>query len=342
MASDYQYEAFPILRDFLSYHENIKAHSAKTVNEYYLDLRMFFRYMLRLRSPELRDQPIDEIDIRNIDLNFVKSVSVSDILSYLTFLSKEREGSNKTKAFGEHGLSAKTKARKQASIRSFYNYMTKTIHLMEHNPALAIDSPKQKKTLPHFLEESECYRLLDAVSGPFEERDYCIILLFLSCGLRVSELVGLNISDIRDDMVRVRGKGNKERMLFLNDACQEAIDDYLLTRNDEQVDDKSNDALFISRNYCRISTRGVQKMIDKTLLRAGIDVDKYSPHKLRHTAATLMLQNGVDVRTLQDVLGHENLNTTQIYTHVDNEGLRVAAMANPIGRRRKNTKPNEQ
>jgi site-specific recombinase XerD len=328
MAIDYQRLAPSILCDFLSYHENIKMHSAKTVEEYFLDLRMFFRYLKQQRDLELRETEFDEIDILNVDLSFVKSVTVSDILGYLTFLSHKRNGT-------KIGLNAKSKARKQASIRSFYTYLTKTMHLMDVNPALSIDSPKQKKTLPHFLSESECHRLLDAVSGPFEARDYCIILLFLSCGLRISELVGINISDIRDDTIRIRGKGNKERILFLSEACQQAIDDYLLLRDSEQIAELEKDALFISRNFRRIHVRSVQLMVEKVLMKAGLDANIYSPHKLRHTAATLMLQNGVDVRTLQDVLGHENLNTTQIYTHVDSEGLRVAAIANPMGKRKR-------
>lgn len=329
MAIDYQRMAPPILCDFLSYHENIKMHSAKTVEEYFFDLRMFFRYLKKQRNSELRDSSLDEITILDVDLAFVKSVTVSDILGYMTFLSHKKNGM-------QTGLNAKSKARKQACIRSFFTYLTKTMHLMDVNPALSIDSPKQKKTLPHFLNESECHRLLDAISGPFESRDYCIILLFLSCGLRISELVGINISDIRDDTIRIRGKGNKERILYLNQACQEAIHDYLLIRDSERIADQDKDALFISRNFRRIHVRSVQQMVEKALTKAGLDANQYSPHKLRHTAATLMLQNGVDVRTLQDVLGHENLNTTQIYTHVDNEGLRIAAIANPISKRHKN------
>ena len=337
MSIDYLTEAPPILRDFLSYHENIKVHSPKTVEEYFLDLRMFFRYLKQQRNPDLRSAVFDEIDILDITLDFVKTVSVSDILGYMTFLSQKRDGIKRTdeRTQNHHGLNAKSKARKQASIRSFYNYLTKTMHLMDVNPATSIDSPKQKKTLPHYLNEAECNRLLDAVSPPFEARDYCILLLFLSSGIRISELVGINIPDLQGESLRIRGKGNKERILYLNEACQEAIEDYLLERNSEQIVEADKNALFISRNHRRISARGVQQMVDKTLLKAGLDIEKYSPHKLRHSAATLMLQNGVDVRTLQDVLGHESLTTTQIYTHVDNEGLRVAAAANPLGKRKK-------
>ena len=195
--------------------------------------------------------------------------------------------------------------------------------------------PKRQASLPKYLEESECERLLAACDGPFGYRDYCILMLFLSCGLRVSELVSLNTTDIYEDHLRVLGKGNKERVVFFADGCREAIDDYLAVRNDEKLPPEDKNALFISRDNRRISVRGVQKMVDKKLLQAGLDASRYSPHKLRHTAATLMLKNGVDTRALQEVLGHSNLNTTQIYTHLDNAALHEAAMANPIGRKTK-------
>ena len=198
-----------------------------------------------------------------------------------------------------------------------------------------MDNPKLKKSLPHFLHEDECDRLLDAVQGPFEVRDYCILLLFMSCGLRVSELVGLNINDVAEDSLRVHGKGNKDRMVFITPEVREAIDDYLAVRDEEKIEPGHENALFISRNFRRISVRGVQKMVEKNLRLAGLDTTQISTHKLRHTAATLMLQNGVDVRTLQDVLGHESLNTTQIYTHVEDTSLREAARANPIAKRKR-------
>ena len=195
--------------------------------------------------------------------------------------------------------------------------------------------PKRQASLPKFLEEDECVRLLNACDGPFVYRDYAIIMLFISCGLRISELVSLNIHDIHEDYLRVVGKGNKERVVFFADGCREAIDDYLAVRNNEKVPDKDKDALFISQKNCRFGVRGVQQMIEKKLKLAGLDPPRYSPHKLRHTAATLMLKNGVDIRALQEVLGHSNLNTTQIYTHLDNASLHEAAMANPIGRRKR-------
>ena len=195
--------------------------------------------------------------------------------------------------------------------------------------------PKRQASLPRYLEESECERLLAACDGAFAERDYAILMLFLSCGLRVSELVSLNLTDVYEDHVRVLGKGNKERVVFFAEGCREAIDDYLMVRDDEKVKESDKKALFISRKHCRIGTRGVQNMLEQKLLAAGLDASRYSPHKLRHTAATLMLKNGVDTRALQEVLGHSNLNTTQIYTHLDNAALHEAAMANPIGRKTK-------
>ena len=239
---------------------------------------------------------------------------------------------------------ASTRARKAASIRSFYKYLTNKAKLLSENPLQDLDSPKTRKSLPRYLDLEGSIQLLESVDGPNQERDRCILTLFLNCGLRISELIGLNITDVRGDQLRVLGKGNKERILYLNDACMEEIQNYLTVRNAQTVIDRN--ALFLSNRRTRISKAAVEKLVKKYLLKAGLDSTQYSPHKLRHTAATLMLQNGVDVRTLQEVLGHEHLNTTQIYTHVDNENLRMAAKANPLGRvktgRKKPTPPPPQ
>ena len=216
-----------------------------------------------------------------------------------------------------------------------FDYLLLKRELISSNPAADIDAPRLRKTLPVYLNEPDAVKLLDAVRGPYAERDFCMLLLLLSCGMRVSELAGLNLKDVNGETVRVLGKGNKERILYLNPACQQAIQDYLSVRDGTNVHPKDQDALFLSRNHRRISVDSIQILVKRTCPAAGLDPERYSPHKLRHTAATLMLQNGVDVRTLQEVLGHESLNTTQIYTHIDNEGLRTAARANPIGRYKK-------
>jgi hypothetical protein len=324
---DYRSEAPPVLRDFLSYHETIKGHSRATVDEYFLDLRNFFRYLKIERGLVPRSTELDDISIQDVDLKLIASVTLNDVYDYMAFLSRDKV-KNERSHEPEYGLMASSRARKIATIRSFYKYLTVKTKQLDVNPVEGLDTPKTTKSLPRYLTLDESRRLLDAVDGVNRERDYCIICLFLNCGLRISEIVGLNIGDVRGDSLRVLGKGNKERIVYLNDACQAAIEAYKPVRS--QMVGSSVSALFVSNRRQRMGREAVHAMVKKTLLKAGLDPDKYSSHKLRHTAATLMLQNGVDVRTLQEVLGHEHLNTTQIYTHVDNSELRVAAQANPL------------
>ena len=323
----YREDAPKILKDFLVYHETIKGHSKATVDEYYLDLRTFFRYLKISRNIVPRDTDIDDISISDVDRDFVAAVTLTEVYDYLAYLSRDRVKNQRSRE-AEYGLSASSRARKIATIRSFYKYLTVKAKLLSENPVQDLDSPKVPKSLPRYLSLDESRSLLESVDGKNSERDYCIICLFLNCGLRISELVGLNLSDVRSDNLRIFGKGSKERIVYLNDACAEAINDYLAVRKNIAAVDRN--ALFLSNRRTRMSRETVHHMVKTTLLKAGLDPDKYSSHKLRHTAATLMLQNGVDVRTLQEVLGHEHLNTTQIYTHVDNSELRTAAEANPL------------
>ena len=330
--TNYRDEAPQVLCDFLSYHETINAHSQNTVDEYFLDLRNFFRYMKQARDPALRDKPWDEISILDVDVAFIRSITLTDIYGYLTYLSRDRAqqpNSDRT----EYGLSATTRARKIATLRSFFNYLTQKAHLLEVNPVKDLDSPKLMKTLPKYLTLDESMELLESVDGTNSERDYCILTLFLNCGLRISELIGLNLSDIQDDALRVLGKGNKVRIVYLNDACKDALSYYLDVRR--PISGRDQNALFLSSRDQRISRSTVHALVKKHLARAGLDSTQYSAHKLRHTAATLMLGSGVDVKAVQEVLGHEHLNTTEIYTHIDNEALRVAARANPLGKVKK-------
>ena len=325
--ADYRSEAPRVIRDFLVYHETIKGHSRATVDEYFLDLRNFFRYLKIERGIVPRSSELDEISIMDVDLNFVGSVTLEEVYDYLSYLARDRV-KNENSREKSYGLSATTRARKIATIRSFYKYLTLKTKQLEVNPVADLDSPKTTKTLPRYLTLDESKRLLEAVDGVNKERDYCILCLFLNCGLRISELVGLNMGDVQPDCLRVLGKGSKERMVYLNDAARAAIDAYLPVRRTMAA--QGCDALFVSNRRKRMSTDSVHAMVKKTLLKAGLDPDKYSSHKLLHTAATLMIQHGVDVRTVQEVLGHEHLNTTEIYTHVDNAELRVAADANPL------------
>lgn len=326
---DYRSEAPEILRDFLSYHETIKAHSQKTVDEYFLDLRNFFRYLKMSRDPSLKGSAFNDIDIMDVDLDFIRSVTLTDVYGYMSYLSRERaqhQNSSRT----NYGLSAASRARKISTIRSFYGYLTNKVHLIEQNPVKEMDTPKLRKNLPKYLTLDESLHLLDAVDGPNRERDYAILTLFLNCGLRISELCGLNLPDIQDEALRVLGKGNKVRIVYLNSACLDALNAYLAVRR--PIMGRDQDALFLSSRNERISKSTVHALVKKHITAAGLDATQYSSHKLRHTAATLMLQNGVDVRAVQEVLGHEHLNTTEIYTHIDNEALRVAARANPLSK----------
>lgn len=324
---DYRTEAPEIIKGFLTYHETIKGHSSKTVDEYYLDLRTFFRFLKIHRGIVPRNSELDEVSISDIDLDFVKSVTVTEAYEYLSFLTRDKIKNQRSRE-SEYGTKASTRARKVSTLRSFYKYLTVKAKVLETNPLQDLDVPKIPKTLPRYLTLPEAQALLSSVDGKNKERDYCILCIFLNCGLRISEIVGLNIQDIRVDHIRVFGKGSKERIIYINEACAQAINDYLEVRKNIAAIDRN--ALFLSNRRTRMSREAVHSMVKISLKRAGLDADKYSSHKLRHTAATLMLQNGVDVRTLQELLGHDNLNTTQIYTHVDNSELRVAAEANPL------------
>ena len=323
---DYRTDAPPLLRDFLVYHETIQGHSRRTVDEYFLDLRGFFRFLKLDKHLIPANTPMDEISIDDVTLELARGVTLTDIYAYMNYLSRDRH------------LNAASRARKVATIRSFYKYLTNKAKLLEQNPVQDLDSPRLKKSLPKYLSLDESVELLDSVQGKNAVRDYCILTLFLNCGLRISELVGLNKTDVREDQLRVLGKGNKERVLYLNDACQKALQDWMVERNTLTLADQN--ALFVTlQNRRRISKAAVHKLVKKHLSDAGLDSSQYSSHKLRHTAATLMLQNGVDVRTLQEVLGHDHLNTTQIYTHVDNDDLRSAARANPLGQVKRRGRP---
>lgn len=320
-------DAPDILLEFLEYHSTVRGHSDKTVMGYYLDLKILFRFLKRRRRLVDPATPFNEIDITDIDIDFIKTIRIEELYRYQSFSPEALNSSI--------GLSPASRCRRTSSVKSFFNYLTNKRHLLEKNVCQELDMPKRQASLPKYLEESECERLLAACEGTYALRDYCMLMLFMSCGLRVSELVSLNTTDIYEDHLRVLGKGNKERVIYFAEGCREAIDDYLSVRDGENLPKGEENAMFISRDRRRISVRGVQKMLDKKLKLAGLDSSRYSPHKLRHTAATLMLKNGVDTRALQEVLGHSNLNTTQIYTHLDNTALHEAAMANPIGRKKK-------
>jgi len=273
----------------------------------------------------------------DVDYNFIESVTITEVYEYLSFLARDRPSRPKSRNTG-YGLSAASRARKTAVIRSYYKYLTLKAdkNRLPKNPVADLDAPRIRKTLPRFLSLDESTKLLDNVDGVNRERDFCILTIFLNCGLRISELANLDLTDLREDSLRVLGKGNKERIVYINDACVEAINDYLQVR--KTMSAKTERAFFLSSRRKRISTSTIHSLVKKHLSAAGLDSSRYSSHKLRHTAATLMLKSGVDVRTLQELLGHEHLNTTQIYTHIENSSLRDAAMRSPLSGYKKGKK----
>ncbi|CDC61200.1 site-specific recombinase phage integrase family [Clostridium sp. CAG:448] len=317
----------PIVQEFAAYKSAIQGCSEKTVGEYLLDLRTFFRFLLaRDRGISPESDEFLQIDITGIDLSYLSGIKQTDIYEFLLYSGSVRK--NLWCA----------KARKLSSIKVFYKYLVNKRNLLEENPAINIETPKRQKTLPKFLSLEECRILLDTVKNDAASdtrlRDYCIITLFLNCGMRVSELVGISLPDIDRELrsLRVVGKGSKERIVYLNDACRAALADYLQeVRLAGGMADLPDKALFLSNRDKRISVKTVQYMVYKYLDLAGLGAKHYSVHKLRHTAATLMYQSGeVDIRVLKDILGHEQLNTTQIYTHVSDKNMQNAMNANPL------------
>lgn len=312
-----------ILEDYLDYMETIKGTSSNTVKEYFLDLRTFLRFLkIRFKLVD-SDVEFSDIEIDDIDLDVIKRVTIQDLHAYISYTDKKRSNSNSTRA------------RKVASVRSFFKYLHARVNLLEKNPALYLEFPKTDARHPVYLTLDQSEKLLNSVllnpNELFRSRDYAIIMLFLNCGLRLSELSSIDLDKINgEDTLTVIGKGNKERTIFLNNACVQAINDYLGLRPVVP----GEKALFLSKRKLRLSNRAIQHMIDKYLEKSGLDPHVYSTHKLRHTAATLMYKYGnVDIRALQEILGHESVATTQIYTHLDDQRLRDAVKSNPLANR---------
>ena len=319
------------VQQFAIYKRTIQGCSEKTVNEYMLDLRTFFRYLLaKEQNIEIESEDFVKINVTPIDAKYLSQIKTEQIYEFLFYTGDTRK--NMWSA----------KARKLSAIKGLYKFFTVKRNYFEENPAINIESPKPKKTLPKFLSLDESKMLLQAILDDPEsntkERDYCIVTLFLNCGMRLSELVGINLNDIDRDFrsLRVLGKGNKERIIYLNEACRTVLRDYLEIRLSPKYENVQTKALFLSRLNQRISVKTVQWMVYKYLDLAGLEAKHFSVHKLRHTAATLMYQSGnVDVRVLKDILGHEQLNTTQIYTHVSNDSMRNAMEQNPLAKLKK-------
>ncbi len=314
---DHTQDAPKVIRDFLVYMSVVKGKSDNTVKEYYFDLRTFFRYIKQSYGLVSKDIEFSQIGIDDIDINLIREITLDDGYGFMLFLQQQRNNS------------PASRRRKVSSLSSFFKYLTNKKMLLDINPLEALESPKIGKRLPKHLSLEQCYALLNAVDGPYKERDYCILVFFLNCGMRLSELCSINYNSISDNKLTIIGKGDKERQVYLNQACVDALNAYMKVRPVDGVRDKY--ALFISRQMNRLSPKSVQAIVYKYLNKIGLDGQGYSVHKLRHTAATLMYQyGGVDIRILKEILGHENLGTTEIYTHLSDNQLADAVNSNPL------------
>lgn len=336
---NYKDDSPKYLSDFLDYMAVIKGRSALTIKNYYSDLRLFLRYLKVNNDPSLKDSDFSQIIISDVPEQLVKSVTLTDILGFLHFSMEQRQNEQKARA------------RKAVSIRRFFKYLTDNKQWFEVSPAANLELPSPKNALPKHLTIDQANQLLSECSDIkdwTDSRDYCIITFFLNCGMRLSELVGISVNDYMKSkdittgeeyyFIKVIGKGNKERIIYLNNACVDAYNAYIQVRPNAQ----NENALFLSKRLKRISNRRVEQIIEEKLMKSGLSGMGFSVHKLRHTAATLMYQNGVDVRVLKEVLGHENLNTTQIYTHVSNIQIKQAMDNNPLSAKKAPEKSNDE
>lgn len=323
--------------NFLNYLPAMRGASKNTLIGYASDLALFFKYLKLERG--LVDPTIDfkDIVISDIDTTFLSSITEEDLMAFINWTTMERNNTEKTRA------------RKVACLKSFFRYLHKKAKIIENNPAIDLETPKVGKRKPIFLTYEESIQLLEAIKSRNSVRDYCIVTLFLNCGLRLSELCSINVVDIRNDTLSVIGKGNKQRIIPLNEACMEAIHKYLETReliikNAEMTEKKTlspdaKKALFLSERKQRISKRTVQVLVEKYIKEAGLYGRKYTVHKLRHTAATLSYRGGADILAVQQLLGHENVSTTQIYVHLVDDHVRTAVTANPLSKRKEAKHP---
>lgn len=316
-----------LITDYLNYLKSIRGLSSNTIKEYSYDLNLLIRFMIVRKiyygnvvkfNKEFNDDEINSI----INPSFFETLTLQDFYSYLSYLDNEKNDT------------ASTRSRKISAIKSFYKYLYSEIEVINSNVSEKLTNPKISQRQPVYLTLTETERLLDTINNEkndfLRSRDLAIVFTFLTTGMRLSELVSIDITDIVNDHFNIIGKGNKERTVYLTDNCLQLIYSYILVRA-KYIGDKDIDALFISTRKKRISNRAVQSTIDKYLKKAGFDTSIYSTHKLRHTAATLMYKYGnVDIRALKDILGHSNVSTTQIYTHLDDDDLKNAVSKNPL------------
>ena len=309
------------LNGFIDYYEVIRGKSKNTIDGYIIDISLFLKFMKVYKGQEKETQRLEDVKINDITNIFLKNITLTDIYAFLSYAEKVRENGTYTRS------------RKVSALRALFGYLHQKAKIIDENPTLELETPKKEKRNPIYLTLEQCQILLNSMDKNDKKyaRDYCILVLFLNCGMRISELCSIKIKRIKNDTLTIVGKGNKERTVYLNNACLKAIENYLKVRDDSKASLEDKEYLFLSSQYKKINKRTVELMVKKRITQAGLTDANYTPHKLRHTAATLMYKHGnVDIRSLQGILGHESISTTQIYTHVDDETLREAVKSNPL------------
>ncbi|GKU24720.1 tyrosine recombinase XerC [Clostridium folliculivorans] len=309
--------------DFLNYLETIKGKSERTIAGYKFDLTVFFRFIKLYKGLCNSEIDFNEIPLTDIDENFLRTIKLTDLYAFMSFVEKQRI--NGTYA----------RARKVAALKSYFKFISTKAKILTEDPTVELETPKISKRHPVYLTLDQSINLLNSLDQKNKNylRDYCILTLFLNCGLRLSELCNIQIDKIKNDTLTIIGKGNKERTVYLNEASLDSIQKYIAARDSSKCDAENKRFLFLSSRNKKIDKRTVEILVKKHITNSGLTQDKYTPHKLRHTAATLMYKYGnVDIRSLQQILGHESVSTTQIYTHIDDEGLREAVNSNPLSK----------
>ena len=323
MKSEYLEDCPYYLNDFLTYLKAVKDRGDRTIEAYYIDIRTFLRYLC-IKHRTAKESDFKDIPISDVPIEWVESFSLNEAYLYLVYLSENRKNS------------VTTRARKCSALKQFYSYLHKKAALIRSDPMTDLELPRVKQALPKFLTTEQSIQLLCEVDSKHKARDYCMLMLFLSCGMRLSELVGLDLKDYSKEnrTLRLFGKGRKERIVYLNDLCIEALDDYINNYR-PQIEEQ---AIFLSAYNKRINKRRVQQIVEEQLKIAGLSNLGITTHKLRHTAATMMYKGGVDTLVLKEVLGHKSISTTEIYTHISNTELQKAAEASPIASMNKKKK----
>jgi integrase/recombinase XerD len=295
--------------DFLDYCRTIKGLSDESISGYYNDLKMFFDYIKQLKKKNITDR-------------LIKNIELQDLHKFMTYLEKDC------------GNNARTRCRKVSTLKSYFEYLQNVTKLIISNPSYSLRKPKVPKTKPVAMSIQECEKLLNSLDKDsyFYYRDRCILMIFLQCGLRLSELINIKVSDVQNIRMIINGKGNKERDAFLSESCIKSIDDYLEVRNDEEVSEEDKEYLFLSREKNKISKRAVQSLVKKHMEDAGLDTNKYHTHSTRHTFATIAYDQGADIIKLSELLGHSNVNTSKIYITLKEEELREITNKNPLNK----------